>query len=143
MLPAYIKPRRLIMRTSVALCIGLCLGIAGTWYLLPAHNTSSRAGSSAWAETDTKGTQDKPWSAAELEEVAKFYEATADSVADEALQYERVAASITPLTDTKGFRRSALMIAAQSKWKQSSELKLLAAEHREKAKLMYARERGQ
>ena len=130
------------MRTSMALCLGLCLGIAGMWYLLPGSHTTSPAGSSAWAQTDTKGSQDKPWSAAELEEVAKFYEATAESVADEALQYERVAASITPLTDTKGFRRSALNIAAQSKWKQASELQLLAAEHRDKAKRMYAKESG-
>ena len=76
-------------------------------------------------------------------EIAKLYETAAESVEDEALQYERTGASITPLTDTKGFRRSALTIAAQSKWKQSSELKLLAAEHREKAKRMYAKEQGQ
>jgi len=131
------------MRTSVALVLGLCLGVAGTWFLLPGYDTSSRAVSSAWAQTDTKGTQDKPWTAAELEEIAKFYETAAESVVDEALQYERTAASITPLTDTKGFRRSALTIAAQSKWKQSSELQLLATEHREKAKHMYAKERGQ
>lgn len=131
------------MRTSVALCLGLCLGIAGTWYLLPVSNTSSPAGSSAWAQTDPKGLSEKPWTPAELEEVAKFYEATAESVADEALQYERTAAAITPLTDTKGFRGSALNIAAQSKWKQASELQLLAAEHRDKAKRMYAKERGQ
>jgi hypothetical protein len=131
------------MRTSVALFIGLCLGVAGTWFLLPGHDTTSRAVSSAWAQTDTKGTQEKPWTAAELEEMAKLYETAAESVEDEALQYERTAASITPLTDTKGFRRTALTIAAQSKWKQSSELKLLAAEHREKAKRMYAKERGQ
>ena len=104
------------MRTRVAL---------GTWYLMSAYDTSSRAGSSAWAETDTKGIQDKPWSAAELEDVAKFYDAAAENVADEALQYQRMAASITPLTDTKGFRRSALSIAAQSKWKQSSDLNCL------------------
>lgn len=131
------------MRTSMALFIGLCLGVAGTWFLLPGPDPSSRATSSAWAQTDTKGTPDKPWTAAELEEIAIFYDTTAENVEDEALQYERSAAAITPLTDTKGFRRSALTIAAQSKWKQSSDLRLLASEHREKAKRMYAKEQKQ
>lgn len=130
------------MRTSVTLFIGLCLGVAGTWFLTPGHDTGLRAVSSAWAQTETKGKQDKPWTAAELEEIANFYEVAADKATDEAVEYERAAASITPLTDTKGFRRAALTIAAQSKWKESSELKLLAAEHREKAKNMYAKERG-
>lgn len=129
------------MRTSLALFIGLCLGIAGTWLLLPGYDTNSRETSSAWAET--KSAENKPWTAAELEDIAHFYESTADSVEDEALQYERSAASITPLTDPKGFRRSALSIAAQSKWKEASELRLLAKEHREKAKRMYAKERGE
>lgn len=88
---------------------------AGAWYLSPGQEMSSRAVSSAWAEVDAKGTPDKPWTAAELEEIAKFYEGAADGVEDEALQYERTAASLAPLTDTKGFRRSALSIAAQSK----------------------------
>jgi hypothetical protein len=127
------------MRTSVAICIGVCLGMAGTWFLSSSYTTSSQAVSSAWAETDPKSMSDKPWTAAELEEIAKFYEGSAESAADEALQYEQAAASITPSTDPKGFRRSALTIAAQTKWKQSSELQLLAAEHRDKAKRMYAR----
>jgi hypothetical protein len=125
--------------------MGLCLGVAVTWLLSPGpgHDTISRSASLAWAQTDVKGAADKPWTGAELEEIAKFYDNTADTVEDEALQYERTAASIAPLTDTKGFRRSALSVAAQSKWKQASELRLLAAEHREKAKRMYAKERGQ
>ena len=131
------------MRTSLAICFGVGLGIAGMWLLSPWHATTSQAVSSAWAQTDPKGMAEKPWTAQDLEEMAKFYEDTAESVADEALQYERAAASITPLTDTKGFRRSALNIAAQSKWKQASELQLLAAEHRDKAKRMYAKEKGQ
>ncbi len=129
------------MRTGLALVIGFCIGVAGAWYLLPGQEMNSRAVSSAWAQADANGTPDKPWTAAELEEISKFYESAADSVEDEALQHERTAASIAPLTDTKGFRRSALTIAAQSKWKQAGELRLLAAEHREKAKRMYAKER--
>lgn len=128
------------MRTSVALAIGLCLGVAGTWFLLPSQDAPSRTASLAWAQSDVQGTPEKPWTSVELEEIAKFYDSTADSVEDEALQYERTAAAITPLTDTKGFRRSALSIAAQSKWKQASELRLLASEHREKAKRAYAKE---
>lgn len=131
------------MRTSVALVIGLCIGVAATLLLSSHNNVDLRPGSSAWAQTDGKGDAQKPWTAAELEEIAKFYENTADTVEDEALQYERTAASITPLTDPKGFRRSALTIAAQAKWKEVSELRLLATEHREKAKRMYAKERGE
>ncbi|BFU96068.1 MAG: hypothetical protein NTNFB02_27900 [Nitrospira sp.] len=130
------------MRTALSVCIGLVLGITGTWYLTSGKDLRSESVPQAWAETTDKGTQDKPWTAAELEEIAKFYESTADSVEDEALKYERTAASITPLTDTKGFRRASLTIAAQSKWKQSTELRQLAAEHREKAQRMYARERA-
>lgn len=131
------------MRTSMALAIGLCLGVAGTWFLLPSQDTTSRTASLAWAQSDMKSTPDKPWTSTELEEIAKFYESTADGVEDEALQYERTAAAITPLTDIKGFRRSAMSIAAQSKWKQASELRLLAVEHREKAKSAYAKEQRQ
>lgn len=131
------------MRTTVALLIGLCTGVVATWLGSPQHPINLHAGSSAWAETDDKGSVQKPWTAAELEEIAKFYESTADTVEDDALQYERTAASITPLTDTKGIRRSALGIAAQAKWKQAAELRLLAAEHRAKAKRMYAKERGE
>lgn len=131
------------MRTSVALIIGLFLGVAATWFFVPHPDINFRSVSSAWAQADGKSAQDKPWTAADLEEIAKFYESTAETVEDEALHYERTAASITPLTDTKGFRRAALTIAAQSKWKQSSELRQLAAEHREKAKQLYARERAQ
>ena len=130
------------MRTGLALFLGLCVGIAGTWYLLSEQDVSPRAASTAWAETTVKGTEEKPWTAAELEEIAKFYEGAADTVEDEALQYERKAASITPLMDTKGFLRAALNIAAQSKWKQASDLRLLAAEHQEKARRMYAKGRG-
>ena len=131
------------MRTSVSLLIGFLVGIAGMWYLVSEPHVPGRTATSAYAETSAIAAEDKPWTATELEEIAKFYENAADSVEDEALQYEQKAASITPLTDTKGFRRSALSIAAQSKWKQASELRLLAAEHREKAKRMFAKERGQ
>lgn len=129
------------MRTGVALLMGLCLGVAGTWFLSSDYNKNTQAASSAWAQTNPTAEQDKPWTAADLEEIAQFYENTAETLEDEALQYEQKAASITPLTDTKGFRRSALGIAAQSKWKQAADLRQLAAEHKEKAKHMYAKER--
>ena len=134
------------MRTWGVLLIGFCAGMAGMagiWHLSSDSHMSSRIVAPAFAETSDKATEGKPWTASELEEIAKLYESAADTVEDEALQYERTAASITPLTDTKGFRRSALSIAAQSRWKQASELRLLAVEHHEKAQRMYAKERGQ
>ncbi len=131
------------MRAGVAMAIGICLGVTGMWFLSSLQTNHSYVESSAWAQSEGSSKPEKPWTAAELDEIAKFYDNAADTVEDEALQYERTAASITPLTDTKGFRRSALTIAAQAKWKQSSELRLLAAEHRDKAKRMYAKERGQ
>ena len=132
------------MKTILALVLGFCIGAVGLAYLSneSKSNGSRHTGSVAWAEPSGKASSDKPWTAAELQEIAKFYEASADTVEDEALEYERTAASITPLTDTKGFRRSALTIAAQSRWKQASELRTLAAEHRAKAERMYAKERA-
>lgn len=130
------------MRTAIAVIAGIIVCIAGMWWVGSDQGARSQGVSSAWAEMAPAGGQDKPWTAPELEEIAKFYEVSADTVEDEALQYERTAASITPLTDTKGFRRSALTIAAQSKWKQAAELRHLAAEHREKAQRMYAKERA-
>lgn len=131
------------MRTWIAVAVAFFLGVAGTWYLSAGQHVSNQVVPSAWAETNATAAQDKPWTAAELEEIAKFYDGAAEDAEDEALQYEKTAASITPLTDTKGFRRSALSIAAQSKWRQSIELRQLAAEHRDKSKRMYARERAQ
>ena len=51
----------------------------------------------------------------------------------EANQYEQTAASIRPIEDPKGFRRSALMTAAQAHQKDASEMQHVDVEHRTEA----------
>lgn len=130
------------MKTIIALVLGFCIGAAGMAYLAKESKESPQIGSVAWAEPNNKASSDKRWTATELEEIANFYETAADTIEDEALEYERTAASITPLADPKGFRRSALTVSAQSRWKQATELRHLAAEHRAKSERMYAKERA-
>jgi hypothetical protein len=51
----------------------------------------------------------------------------------EANQYEQTAASIRPIEDPKGFRRSALMTAVQAHQKDASEMQQVEVEHRTEA----------
>ena len=118
-------------------------GMAGIWHLSSDSHMSSRIVAPAYAETSVKATEGKPWTASELEEIAKLYESAADTVEDEALQYERTAASITPLTDTKGFRRSALKTAAQERQKQSAEILQLVTKHQRNAESVTAQQTQQ
>ncbi|MGA6826941.1 hypothetical protein ACO9S2_04915 [Nitrospira sp. NS4] len=64
---------------------------------------------------------------------ALMYEKQAQQLELEALKFEEETARITTYEDPKGFRRSALRIAAQRCRKEISELNDLAAKHREKA----------
>lgn len=73
------------------------------------------------------------WTTEDLREIAANYDRQADAVQAQAIAFERTAASITPLEDTKGFRRSALMVAAGMRWKEASELRQMAGHHREEA----------
>lgn len=79
------------------------------------------------------------WTSEDLKEIATYFDRQADTVRAQAIELERTAASITPLTDTKGFRRSALSIAASMRWKEASELRRMAADHREEGTRLLAK----
>jgi len=64
---------------------------------------------------------------------ALMYEKQAKQLELEALKFEDENARITTYEDPKGFRRSALKIAAQRCRKEVAELNDLAAQHRRKA----------
>jgi hypothetical protein len=64
---------------------------------------------------------------------ALMYEKHAQQLELEALKFEEETARITTSEDPKGFRRSALKIAAQRCREEVSELNDLAAKHRAKA----------
>ncbi len=67
---------------------------------------------------------------------ALLYQGKADRARTEAKKYEQAAASIKPIEDPKGFRRSALMTAAQEHQKYAGEMQMLYAEHQTKADTM-------
>lgn len=69
---------------------------------------------------------------------ARLYHQYAQQLEAEAARYAREAASITPLEDTKGFRRNALKTAAQEREKQAHDLLQLVTEHQRKAETMTA-----
>jgi len=74
---------------------------------------------------------------------ADLYDHEADQIQAQVMEYKRKAASITPLTDTKGIRRAGLLTAAASQSKAVAELRQLAAHHRVEAKRMMAGSRSQ
>ena len=67
----------------------------------------------------------------------------ADKIQAQIIKYKREAAAITPLMDTKGFRGSALLMAAASQTRAVAELRQLAAYHRAEAKRLLARAHAQ
>lgn len=81
--------------------------------------------------------------ARDLEAEAEAYDAEADKIQAQVMKYKREAAAITPLMDTKGFRRSALLMAAASQARAVAELRQLAAHHRAEAKRMLAKAQAQ
>lgn len=83
------------------------------------------------------------WTAEDLREIADYYDRQADTVRAQAIECERTAASITPLTDSKGFRQSALTVAASMRWKEASALRRMAADHREEGARLLAKAKGE
>lgn len=81
--------------------------------------------------------------AKDLEAEADAYDAEADRIQIQVMKYKSEAAAITPLMDTKGFRRSALLMAAASQSKAVAELRQLAAHHRSEAKRLMAKTQAQ
>jgi len=69
---------------------------------------------------------------------ARLYQQRAQQLEADAARYAREADSITPLEDTKGFRRNALKTAAREHQKEAKEMLHLFAEHERKAVTMTA-----
>ena len=78
-------------------------------------------------------------SAQDLEAEAEALDKEADRIQAQVMKYKREAAAITPLEDTKGFRRSALLMAAASQTKAVQHLRQLAAHHRAEAQRLMAK----
>ncbi|BFU96071.1 MAG: hypothetical protein NTNFB02_27930 [Nitrospira sp.] len=74
---------------------------------------------------------------------ALVYQKEAERAHTKADTFEKAAASIRPLEDTKGFRRSALMTAAQTYQQYAGEMQQLYAAHQAKAETMLGHQRPQ
>lgn len=74
---------------------------------------------------------------------ALLYQQQANLATTEADKYERTAASIKPIEDPKGFRRSALTTAAQEHRRTAGEMQELYAAHEAKAQTMMGKQQTQ
>lgn len=71
---------------------------------------------------------------------ALLYQKEAQRAQAEGNKYADVKASIRPIEDTKGFRRSALKTAVQEHRKYAGEMQQLYAEHQTKAETMMGKQ---
>ena len=69
-------------------------------------------------------------------DVAKQYDKDAEHHEAEAKRYEQKASAITPLMDTKGFRREGMRMAAESHSTMATEFRFRAKVHRLEAELL-------
>lgn len=74
---------------------------------------------------------------------ALFYQREAERARTDAEKYESEAAAISPLADTKEFRRNALITAAQERRKDAAAMMQLYAAHQAKAQTMSGRQQPQ
>ncbi len=74
---------------------------------------------------------------------ARLYQKESLRAQAEANKYEQAAASIRPIEDTKGFRRSALIMAAQTNQQYAGEMQKLYAAHLTKAETMMGKQQLQ
>lgn len=74
---------------------------------------------------------------------ALLYLKEAQRAQAEANKYKHAAASIRPIEDPKGFRRSALLTAAQEHEKYAGEMQQLYAAHQTKAETMMGKHQPQ
>lgn len=71
---------------------------------------------------------------------ALLYQKEFQRAQGEAKKYDQVAASIRPIEDPKGFRRAALMTAAQTQQQYAGEMQQLYAAHQTKADTMIGKQ---
>ena len=99
-----------------------------------------------WHQPDVSGSSGPPEALAsgdvmkdavqEHLDVAKQYDKDAEHHEVEAQRYEQKASAITPLMDTKGFRREGMKMAAESHSSMATEFRFRAKVHRLEAELL-------
>lgn len=98
------------------------------------------------AEQASEKADEKPWTGADLLEMAQLYDQQADELQSEAVRLEQRAISLAekPHMDPKGFTRTGWMLIASSRWKSAKELREMAAMHRsEGQRLLALEEKGE
>jgi hypothetical protein len=135
-----------VMRATLVVTIGLIVGLAvfiaqeGREQRLVLWNPLNTAEAASGQEMKSAPVpQDHKANAQDLEAEADAYDEQADQIQTQVMKYKREAAAITPLMDEKGYRRSALLMAAASQSKAVAELRQLAAQHRSEAKRLGAK----
>lgn len=137
---------RKIHLTLIALIVGLAVVIVqgGYWQgFLPGNHVVTAEAGSGQAMSTSSDSRHHELTPMDLEAEAEMYDMEADKIQARVMKYKSEAAAITPLEDTKGFRRSALLMAAASQSKAVAELRQLAADHRSEAKRMMAKSKAQ
>jgi hypothetical protein len=104
---------------------------------LAPFGTAEAGSAQAMASSDVP--TDYKTNAQDLEAEAEVLDEEADKIQTQVMKYKREAAAITPMEDTKGFRRSALRMAAASQTLAVQHLRQLAAHHRAEAQRMLAK----
>lgn len=130
----------LVAITGLIVWLAVLIAQGGREWPLVLWNGLDRAEAASGQEM--KGSpvpKDLEASAQELEAEADAYDEKADEIQALVMKDKREAAAITPLMDTKGFRRSALLMAAMSQSKVVAEMRQLAAHHRSEAKRLRAK----
>ena len=125
----------ILIRTLIGLVgivVLVAIGLLGSWHQ-PDSSDSSGVPEAMAFDDEIKG------AAQEMLEAAKQYEQEAEHHETQAQRYEQKAAAITQLMDTKGYRRDAMKIAADSRRAMASELRFHAKAHRIEAELMMER----
>jgi hypothetical protein len=125
--------------------VGSILGIVAlvsitTGWVMPGYSLAGEhmlAGQLGSRLASTTGTADDHRAAALL------YQEEAKRAQADVNQYTQTAASIRSIEDPKGFRRSALMTAAQEHQKYAREMQQFFAEHQTKAKTMLSKQQPQ
>ena len=131
------------MRSVLIGLMGGIVGMAIVLMLLTREQPVRMSHAMAMAEAAGTPEADSSIGPEDLLAEADLYDHEADQIQAQVMEYKRKAASITPLTDTKGIRRAGLLTAAASQSKAVAELRQLAAHHRVEAKRMMAGSRSQ
>lgn len=119
---------RMILGAAGVLAV-VAIGLPAVWH------QSDIPDSSGLSEAFASGDVMKE-AAQEHLDVAKQYDKDAEHHEAEAKRYEQKVAAITPLMDTKGFRREGMKMAAESHSSMASEFRFRAKVHRLEAELL-------